>query len=1187
MTSEDLPSSPVTPSFTSQTISFGDKRFGFSAESDSPVTPSGPVHDVTEGPTGKEVLLSLLSLMSRSFDSTAYESYCDYRGDNASKLQSPKKPNLASPYSIEIVTQTFLAINSILASQMDSLFEKDFYASNVSATSGGKDKSAVMRATLPLGIDKYVAELQQLIDPVETTRGGARGAVIPFAGEMTTWAILRCALNCLQQNLYALNAISLAESCQTLSLQTVAIDHPIVSKFENSRRDPVESEFQTHVPNAERIVGILHGTMEDRDLRSSEDEDDEDDDEDEDDDDDEAHDDDEDSDNDDEEEEEDYEQSGDILDDVENGEREDGDLYGDFDVNRIPYDEVDDEDNAEDVGTSGDDHSGLGRISVGDISRGTRSDMGDFNEGGGDTRSIRSRQENRQGTDDSGICAIDESGDEEFQQLEIAGEASEEEIRDEDGRSPAFSQESFDFALPRTSDDMFDDAVDIDIDENGNVRQQDEEEPVGGKGQNASEQDLLGGLEQEEFDEDLQKAIFSSLDATGADDPLQNMLSTKIIGDSADVIPKLSGQLEYMARRCHDAILVCRSTTKGDSVALMSLWLDIQNSIALGFRAMYSVDEQRELMISVMVRTEEWMHILPGVVMGLERGSSFGFLAKDVFVDINRCNSKGSQKELVKESSSEDIMKIDIPKLCVMLNQLREQQLTCKDIINDLLLQGDFETMGVVVVCDSSECGTLGDSTLLAQDGHKFVLSYSLLSLVQISVSYFLMQKFGAVTSEMQSQRVWGPHLNSLFITIVDMVEYELDDIVSCLPALSVWCESDERFDRMKVILMKILRNSATSVLLACVGGIASSSYVQVENSLAFLPHARRLLQIYRTHCTAVVDRLGNERSGRLVACIQEWLLNEMRCIILFVSSTIGLCKNTATASNMGDDKFLLSKCYRSCVSSIVDASVIVKSDAHPIWRRLGSHVKSWSQLGLNYKYQVNSDPTGIEYLAEWSQVLEVVSVDYTRLFDTSFGAKWFVDLILALPKVVIETIGSNDSSFLCDILGMDCDIIGLIVMTEIDSGPEEISVVFESPVKLAHAVVAEMEGLHGPAFVIAFKEWIWRCKLATHAIIMTMSGEHRNCSMYMQLTANGNAIAEGSRHAMSMFCQNWLVCTILVGIAVKRVQKIFPFSSTEQLTSYMAQGIFLNSTCGLLICDLWEFIMQWSCNTLDFCGLL
>jgi hypothetical protein len=484
---------------------------------------------------------------------------------------------------------------------------------------------------------------------------------------------------------------------------------------------------------------------------------------------------------------------------------------------------------------------------------------------------------------------------------------------------------------------------------------------------------------------------------------------------------------------------------------------------------------------------------------------------------------------------------------------LQEQQLTVKDIINDLLLQGDFETMGVVVACDSTEGSTLGDSTLLAQDGHRFALSYSILSLLQISVSYLLMQKFGAIASERHSQKVWGPSLNGLFTSIVDAVEHELQDVHSCLPALSAWCESEERFNRMKIILMKILRNSVTSVMLACIGGIATSSYLQVENATIFLPHARRLLCIYSKYSDAMKAQLDNKRFD-LVECIQDWLLNEMRCIILFVSSTVGLCNKAATASNMGDDKFVLSKCYRPCVSSIVDSSALVASDSHPVWRRLGSHVKSWSQLGSNATTGLShSDVHGS---AEWREVLEIATIDFANVHEPDFGAKWFVDLVLSLPKLVVEATGSKDSELLCDVLGMDADTLGLTLMAELELevGPKVLSAVMGSPIEMANVVIVEMEDLHGIDFASAFKQWMCRCKLATHAIVMMMNGEHRNCKAFMDLSATGSLDEVGD--LKSVLCQNWFVCTVLLSTVVKRMQKMYASTSVDQLTSYMTQGM-------------------------------
>ena len=448
-------SSPENPRFISQTISFGDKRFGygFSTETDNDPEEAMPsIGGSFEGITGKKVLLSLLSLMCRSFDSTVYEAFFGRKLDTGGRPSAPQKPNLAAPYAVEIGTQTFDALHSILVSQMDTLFEK---CSDGNACSG---------LNVSLGVDKYVDEMRQLCGPLDVDVNGSlsigSGPVVPFAGDLVTWGILRCALNCLQQNLFALNAVSLAESSSALyNHQASPYDDATALNVTAATGAAAEGVFQSsHLSPVDRLVGILNGTIEDRGVRSSdEDEDEEDDDDD--DEEDAREDDDTDEDEDDEEDEEDYEQSRDhLLDDMQ---RDDDDLYDEFEGDKILYE--DEDDTREDLlamQIEGDDQSGFGRISVGDISRGTRSVAGD-REGNNDS-SINSRDTSRGGARFDATAARGEMeiNEEDFAGLVISSTASEE-----GSRSPALSHESMDFAANRTSEDMFDanneDTVDV------------------------------------------------------------------------------------------------------------------------------------------------------------------------------------------------------------------------------------------------------------------------------------------------------------------------------------------------------------------------------------------------------------------------------------------------------------------------------------------------------------------------------------------------------------------------------------------------------------------------------------------------------------------------------------------------------------------------------------------------------
>ena len=630
----------------------------------------------------------------------------------------------------------------------------------------------------------------------------------------------------------------------------------------------------------------------------------------------------------------------------------------------------------------------------------------------------------------------------------------------------------------------------------------------------------------------MQKAILSSMNTKSYEDALESVLASKQSAESHEVIPKLSGQLEYMARRCHDVILATNSTRKCDTTAMMSLWLDIQNSIGLGFRLMYTAVEQKELLVCLICKADEWLHIFPGVVMGLQRGNTFGFLAGDVFVESEGDDLLG-KGTYPSDNKAETI---NTARVCSMLMQLRLQHFTVKHVITEMLLQGDFEPTGSVTSSAEGPLEVWRDSSLLAEDGHKFALLSSSVSLLQMSLSYFLIQKVGTGSLEKPLHKVWGPHMAQLFSTIVESIENELRDITDCLPALSRWCDSEVLFERLQINLTKILRNSVSCTLLDCVGGIATSSSCHIENTLFFLPYARELLTMYNYYFSSLSNMLHGGCNTMLVEFIQDWLLNEMRCMILFVSSTVGLYSRAASDSSLGDEKFTLSNRYRPRVWWIIDVDAAsMAHDGHSVWWRLSSCIKAWSQLA------VTAGAERADYLPRWKTILDIMCSDSLKGWDAPSltpEIKWFASVVLArTPQAAFHQYDIPDTDTACSIFNTDRATYEMITSPTIESSPKETASSTSS-----RDFIAKLECDHGALFVCAFKDWLRRLKLETYALLITLSGEHRD-------------IGDDSGD-IKVSPQTWILCTVLLSIVLEKIRDLSATSSVEQTLSYMNQGM-------------------------------
>jgi hypothetical protein len=260
-------------------------------------------------PTGRDILLGVLSLMARSFDdNTLMDKKIAYdKQTNGDLLGVPDrdKPNLAYEYSVEISVQLFQSLLMILTVQSEELFEADDVDNSTEEEQNGYqngvnevDDDGNGGNKFPcLRVDKDWSE-SGVLSSSSSSKEDKEPARLPKS--LMTWAILRCTLSILRSNLNVLNDLCAADHKKETALQGLLNRH--LNKAESKLFDmnnhlsdilsPSEEASKGSLSASGRLASLLGVSMtsncdEYDGLRSSEDEEEEDEDEDDDDDDDE------------------------------------------------------------------------------------------------------------------------------------------------------------------------------------------------------------------------------------------------------------------------------------------------------------------------------------------------------------------------------------------------------------------------------------------------------------------------------------------------------------------------------------------------------------------------------------------------------------------------------------------------------------------------------------------------------------------------------------------------------------------------------------------------------------------------------------------------------------------------------------------------------------------------------------
>jgi hypothetical protein len=674
----------------------------------------------------------------------------------------------------------------------------------------------------------------------------------------------------------------------------------------------------------------------------------------------------------------------------------------------------------------------------------------------------------------------------------------------------------------------------------------------------------------EDYDEDLQKAIFSSIDSSqqkDSEDMFQTILQTKDRGNCADVLPKLGSLLEQMSRQCFDVI--ARSGLGGSAFthgAVVALWFELQQSLEVGFRSIYSFGEQKDLLACLIRRPEEMMHILVGVAKGLLSGKLFFNLAKEIIVD-------GARKDVVKSSSYAECdthtFELEIPDISNIIMKFKSLNLSLGDVVIDLLsLYRSYSTPAIDYI-------------------PRLAIRSALIDVIQASLSYLLLKSTFSPPSradqhidtyyhaefdigEAKNSSKGPALLKQCFGAIVSAVDDELKDIQKYIPdavtaSKSPPAEIEDGQYKFPPVIENILSNSMTAKLLACIGGIITSSTLRIENLIIFFPFALDLIKSFR----GFMGAFSTPNVISIQSRLQNWLVDQMKWIILLLSSVVGLCTRVGVEGHVGDDKYNISKAFQSCVSSILDQEYIMRTTLHPVWSRVGSQVRGWRWFGFASSHLTRPSPNTMsmllvsgqffqlsdkddpprrtalyQYTEEWKKIVAAV-LYYSRL-DSGSATKdpifsvpicdHYFRSICSLCALTENYLTSSHGIGIGEILGVPYSVLGLLLVIEewmnsalrytrhTQSKPLARILPSDSAPRVEALLLMESwENSFGSEILHKFQSWMVELRLHVTLILLIFSGTGK------ELCESTIPVEDRSQTEQAHLAEVWLLGSVLL----------------------------------------------------------
>lgn len=483
----------------------------------------------------------------------------------------------------------------------------------------------------------------------------------------------------------------------------------------------------------------------------------------------------------------------------------------------------------------------------------------------------------------------------------------------------------------------------------------------------------------DEEDEDLQKAIYSSIDPNGKDDSSvgQALFTRETATTSRDILSVLSGRMEDLSRKYYDEMQ--RNSGNGDSKHVdrcFEIWKEIQNVIGNGFLIMYPFLDQKELLISILRDPIDILHMVPGISVGL-RNDRLVFLIQDLLdsKELSPRTGRGDETQIPTPLSLVDIV--------LVLQNLRSQKISVAHVCMELIL----------------------NSTKISQS----VLG-SLYEILQSVVYFIFMKRLAAVNPEDSLTSATMNEFSSFFGLLLDSVEVEFREITHSLIVATPMTASSS--------IEIILRTTIISTIFSCVGSVLSNvTYFKLELACLFLPSALRYLSLFQSFSTSC-----HELPLQICEVVLNWIHSETKWILLFLASLIGVAVRSGSESDLIEDKYRVYTSYQTCCQLFSVPELLIRSPN--LASRIPGPLKAWKWIFENnsvFNDYVKSQSSRVEaYPQHWEVLIHNLSVRINDPIRWDNSAVQWLDILANSVYIGIIDSDSNDQVNIFQILQIE-----------------------------------------------------------------------------------------------------------------------------------------------------------------------
>ena len=719
-----------------------------------------------------------------------------------------------------------------------------------------------------------------------------------------------------------------------------------------------------------------------------------------------------------------------------------------------------------------------------------------------------------------------------------------------------------------------------------------------------------------EDEDEFQRAIVASIEDQSNMNVLQLMLQSKQVFKANEVLPLLGKQLEYVSRLCFDRIKTARVSPQvafqRDIPALVELWYDLQCTISLGFQSMYSIEEQKELLSYSVKNTEEWMHMVPAVSMALSNDEFLlTFISSKTSHRHTSAKKKGKinvldiRSEAYEDNSGDSVLSeqdskhyVDVSHVTQALKNLKKFDISISSLICSV-----FDDSGCIPFDKTDEKEHSSEKKLnKVQESFTKNLIYiqnnSLLSTLRSFVSFFLIKSVAAPSASFCAPECSDVNnVKELLEAVVQVVNVELQELSVVVPKkISSRCRNIQNCTltaETESKLTIILSSSVTSKLLTCLGGFFVCNHSNINHVAIFIPFAVQLLHIYQQSNAAFRECSSRQQDASNIGLfMQEWLLNEMRWVILFISSAVNMFFSVNDDKHLGRFKHQYGKSGRSIdyahFLQLIDVSAMISSPHHKMWKSVDDTVKIWCSIcfsdmkeRLSYStsspLQPKQDKSQSENVNEvWqSFALNLRSCFHTFIkgINADSGAdacqgllsssSWFVNISSFFSHISLAWMAKFTSTFnaLVSLSNLDKECVALLVSSSTDivhsqmleEGLYLIKLCRENSEHLVDEIMHRIASQFGSNMCRNFTNWIKLLRVSLFALFCRYFDLDSAAEQLQTLSKTRN-LSQAPSLLLEKLTNVWFLTFMVCGMSVQNFLHVsaLPNITCESLTSRM-----------------------------------